>query len=111
MRWLFTLSGPIVLAICTRAASTELHRLAHGNKFAASGKGSARAMDEKDEGQRAYWRGNELHDNPYPHNSLPGREWDKGYWDAVDEDEDNFQPCPKSLGRGVFTTTGAGGLF
>jgi hypothetical protein len=35
MQWLFTLSGLIVLAICTRAASTELHRLAHGNKFAA----------------------------------------------------------------------------
>ena len=49
-------------------------------------------MDEKDEGQRAYWRGNELHDNPYPRNSLPGREWDKGYWDAVDEDEDRREP-------------------
>jgi hypothetical protein len=49
-------------------------------------------MDEKDEGQRAYWRGNELHDNPYPHNSLPGREWDKGYWGAVDEDEDRREP-------------------
>jgi hypothetical protein len=47
-----------------------------------------RTMDEKNEGHRAYWRGNELHDNPYPRNSLPGREWDKGYWDAVDEDKD-----------------------
>jgi hypothetical protein len=35
MQWLFTLSGLIVLAIGTRAASTELHRLADGNKFAA----------------------------------------------------------------------------
>jgi hypothetical protein len=42
---------------------------------------------EKDEGQRAYWRGDGLHDNPYPRNSLAGREWDAGYWDAVDADE------------------------
>ena len=49
-------------------------------------------MDEKDKGQRAYWRGNDLHDNPYPRNSLLGREWDKGYWDAVDEDEDRREP-------------------
>src|SRR5712671_6230151 len=49
-------------------------------------------MDEKDEGQRAYWQGNELHDNPYPRNSLPGREWDKGYWDAVDEYKHGREP-------------------
>jgi len=31
----FTLSGLIVLVICTWADSTELHSLAQGNKFAA----------------------------------------------------------------------------
>lgn len=34
----------------------------------------------------------DLHDNPYLRNSLPGREWEKGYWDAVDEDEDRREP-------------------
>jgi hypothetical protein len=51
MRSLFTLSGPIVLAICTRAASTELHRLAHGNKFAASGKGAQGLWTKKMKGR------------------------------------------------------------
>jgi hypothetical protein len=54
-------------------------------------------MDEKDEGQRAYWRGNELRDNPYPRNSLAGREWDKGYWDAVDEAEVRHEPDRATL--------------
>jgi hypothetical protein len=54
-------------------------------------------MDEKDEGQRAYWRGNELRDNPYPRNSLASRVWDKGYWDAVDEDEDRREPDRATL--------------
>ena len=42
-------------------------------------------MEEREEGQRAYWRGKDLRDNPYPRDSLLSREWDKGYWDAVEE--------------------------
>jgi hypothetical protein len=39
----------------------------------------------RERGEKDFWKGKNLNDNPYPRNSEESREWDRGNWDAYDD--------------------------